>query len=251
MKQTLSIGRSIPRESSETLRIREVWPVTPETPAHGIQAKGDGSGHSVESASYRAMRSVADPSVWLEYWLRGFDILASILILFGVWPLMLLLPLLIRLTSRGPAIYRQQRVGRHHEVFTLYKFRTMVDGAERDTGPVWASAQDHRVTPVGRILRRTRMDELPQLFNVLRGDMSLVGPRPERPHFVAQYKALQGIRLSVRPGITGLAQMRGDYCLKPERKLRYDLLYIHNRSLLLNVYILILTLSVVCKRTGW
>ncbi len=127
----------------------------------------------------------------------------------------------------------------------------MVDGAERDTGPVWASAQDCRVTPVGRVLRRTRIDELPQLFNVLRGDMSLVGPRPERPCFVTRYKALQGVRLVVKPGITGLAQTHGDYGLRPDRKLRYDVLYIRNRSLLLNVYILVLTISVVFKRKGW
>ena len=192
----------------------------------------------------------ANRSAWRESSLRAFDIVASLLILLVVSPIMLVTALLIRATSHGPVVYQQQRVGRHHKIFTLYKFRSMVDGAEQHTGPVWALARDSRVTPVGRILRRTRMDELPQLFNVLRGDMSLVGPRPERPHLVTQHEALRGVRLAVRPGITGLAQMCGDYDLRPDRKLRYDVLYIRNRCVLLNVYILVRTISVVFRKEG-
>ncbi len=142
-------------------------------------------------------------SAWQEFPMRIFDVMTSIAILLAVWPIMLIAALLIKLTSRGPAIYRQKRVGRHSKVFILFKFRTMRDGAERDTGPVWASARDSRVTPVGCILRKARIDELPQLFNVLWGDMSLVGPRPERPHFVSRYRTLQGARLIARPGVTG------------------------------------------------
>ncbi len=186
-----------------------------------------------------------------EFLIRVFDIAASVAILLATWPVLLLAALLVKLTSPGPAIYRQHRVGRHHVAFMLYKLRTMTDGAERDTGPVWASAQDQRITPVGRILRSTRIDELPQLFNVLRGDMSLVGPRPERPCFVARFEALQGVRLAVKPGITGLAQIRGHYELTPDRKLRYDTLYIQNRSIRLNVYVLLLTIPVVLLRKGW
>jgi lipopolysaccharide/colanic/teichoic acid biosynthesis glycosyltransferase len=133
----------------------------------------------------------------------------------------------------------------------LYKFRTMVHNAEKHTGPVWAARDDDRVTPIGKILRRTRLDELPQLFNVLKGDMSLVGPRPERPYFVKQHKVLQGVRLVVKPGITGLAQVRGQYDLKPEHKLKYDYLYIQKRSLFLNIYILLQTIPVILLKRGW
>jgi lipopolysaccharide/colanic/teichoic acid biosynthesis glycosyltransferase len=183
--------------------------------------------------------------------MRAFDVVTSIIILLAAWPAMLAAALLIKLTSRGPAIYRQERVGRDSHVFVLYKLRTMMDGAERDTGPVWAAARDSRVTPVGRILRKARIDELPQLFNVLRGDMSLVGPRPERPHFVSCYETLQGARLAVKPGITGLAQIRGNYDLRPDRKVRYDILYIRKRSLLLNIYVLLQTIPVMLTGRGW
>jgi lipopolysaccharide/colanic/teichoic acid biosynthesis glycosyltransferase len=148
-------------------------------------------------------------------------------------------------------LYTQERVGKAGQVFTLYKFRTMIDGAENHVGPVWAAKEDGRVTRVGRILRRMRLDELPQLYNILVGDMSLVGPRPERPFFVERHEALQGVRLSVKPGLTGLAQIRSFYDLKPAHKARYDNLYIQHRSLLLNVYILLLTIPVVLTRKGW
>jgi len=116
---------------------------------------------------------------------------------------------------------------------------------------VWAAKDDQRITPLGRILRRTRLDELPQLYNILRGDMSLVGPRPERPYFVQRHKALQGARLAVKPGLTGLAQVRSFYDLKPAHKVKYDYLYIQKRSLLLNVYILLRTIPVLFTKKGW
>ena len=127
----------------------------------------------------------------------------------------------------------------------------MVNNAEEHTGPIWATKSDPRVTSIDRVLREPRLDELPQLFNVLLGDMSLVGPRPERPYFVEQYKALQGIRLTVKLGLTGLAQIRGLYDLKPEHKIKYDYLYIQKKSLLLNLYILLQTARIVLCKKGW
>jgi lipopolysaccharide/colanic/teichoic acid biosynthesis glycosyltransferase len=186
-----------------------------------------------------------------EVLMRALDIVGSVAILFLAAPVMVLIAFLIRTVCGGPSLYKQKRVGKNGKVFTLYKFRTMVNGAEEHTGPVLASQNDSRVTPIGSILRKTRLDELPQLINVLRGDMSLVGPRPERPYFVTQHKALQGIRLTVKPGLTGLAQVRSFYNLKPEHKLRYDFLYIQRRSLLLNLYILLQTIPVIFSKKGW
>jgi lipopolysaccharide/colanic/teichoic acid biosynthesis glycosyltransferase len=186
-----------------------------------------------------------------EVFIRVFDVVGSIIILLLAVPLMLFTAVLIKVSSAGPVLYKQHRVGKDGKIFNLYKFRTMVDGAEENTGPVWASKDDDRVTPVGRILRCTRLDELPQLFNVLQGDMSLVGPRPERPYFVKQHRVLQGVRLAIKPGITGLAQIRAFYDLKPEHKLKYDLLYIQKRSFLLNAYILLMTIPVCLLRKGW
>lgn len=186
-----------------------------------------------------------------ELLLRAFDVLGSCTVLFPAMPVMLLVALLIKFSSKGPVLYKQKRVGKNGRIFTLYKFRTMVHNAEEGTGPVWAAQEDSRVTRIGRVLRKTRLDEFPQLFNVIRGDMSLVGPRPERPYFVQQHKALQGIRLSVKPGVTGLAQVRKFYNLKPEHKIKYDYLYIQRRSLLLNLYILVKTIPVILAGNGW
>ena len=126
----------------------------------------------------------------------------------------------------------------------------MVESAEEKSGPVLAVKNDLRVTRVGNFLRRTRIDELPQLINILRGDMSLVGPRPERPHFLKMHKALRGIRLAVKPGLTGLAQVRSHYELNPRHKIKYDYLYIQKKSLLLNLYLLIKTIPVIFSRKG-
>ena len=184
-------------------------------------------------------------------WIRSFDIAGSLIMLAIAFPVMLLTAVLIRVTSPGPVLFKQRRVGKDGKIFVLYKFRTMVNDAEKNTGPVWAAKDDERVTWLGKLLRRTRLDEFPQLFNVLRGDMSLVGPRPERPYFVRRHRALQGIRLAVKPGITGLAQVRAYYDLKPEHKLKYDYLYIQKRSFLFNAYILLMTVPVVLLRRGW
>jgi Undecaprenyl-phosphate glucose phosphotransferase len=152
---------------------------------------------------------------------------------------------LIRSTSRGPVFYRQERMGLDGKRFVIYKFRSMYQDAERETGPVWASQDDPRCTPIGRLLRRTNFDELPQLWNVLRGDMSLVGPRPERPFFVDQFKQRipqYMLRHKVRAGLTGWAQVngwRGNTSI--EKRIEYDLYYIENWSVSLDVKIMWLT----------
>jgi lipopolysaccharide/colanic/teichoic acid biosynthesis glycosyltransferase len=190
-------------------------------------------------------------SVFTESLIRGFDIAGSVIMLVLAAPLMLFAAVLIKVSSPGSVLFKQRRVGKHGKIFTLYKFRTMVNHAEMVWGLQPATPNDERVTPIGRFLRRTRLDELPQLFNVLKGDMSLVGPRPENLYRVSIHAPLQGPRLLVKPGITGLAQIRSYYDLKPEHKIRYDYLYIQNRSLLLNLYILLQTVPVVLFRKGW
>ena len=158
---------------------------------------------------------------------------------------MLLICLAIKLTSRGPAIYRQQRTGLGGRPFTMYKFRTMQHDAEVDSGPVWATRNDPRRTSLGAILRRLSIDELPQLVNVLKGDMSLVGPRPERPCFVRQFGGrfpAYNQRHQVRPGMSGWAQVngwRGDSSV--EKRLEYDLYYVNNPSVWLNLRIIVVT----------
>jgi lipopolysaccharide/colanic/teichoic acid biosynthesis glycosyltransferase len=178
-------------------------------------------------------------------------ILAAVLLVLAA-PVMLIAAVLVRLTSSGPALYSQTRVGLHGMVFRIYKLRTMYHECEAVSGIQWATAHDPRVTPLGRILRRTHIDELPQLWNVLRGEMSLVGPRPERPEFVAKLgRDVAGYmeRLRVRPGVTGLAQIQ----LPPDtdidsvrRKLIYDLHYIHHRGLWLDFRIIVGTVFKMC-----
>jgi len=186
-----------------------------------------------------------------EFLMRSLDILGSLAILLVFLPMVLVVSILIKITSHGPVLYKQERMGKDGKIFTLYKFRTMINDAEKKVGPVLAAEDDPRVTKVGRFFRDTRLDELPQLVNVMRGQMSLVGPRPERPHFVKRHKALMEIRLAVRPGLTGLAQIRNSYDLHPKHKIRYDYLYIQRRSLLLNLYILAKTVPVVLLKKGW
>jgi exopolysaccharide biosynthesis polyprenyl glycosylphosphotransferase len=187
---------------------------------------------------------------------RVLDILTATALLFLTLPLMLLVALLIRLDSRGPALYRQERVGLGGQAFTLYKFRSMCEDAETAGQPRWAAAADPRVTRVGRFIRYTRIDELPQLLNVLRGDMSMVGPRPERPYFVEMLAAaipLYAARHWVKPGITGWAQVNAPYGASVEgarEKLSYDLYYIKRRGILLDMLILLRTLRVVFLQEG-
>jgi lipopolysaccharide/colanic/teichoic acid biosynthesis glycosyltransferase len=172
------------------------------------------------------------------------------------FPLMLLIGLAVKASSPGPAVYHQQRVGKDGRVFILKKFRSMRHDAEAASGAVWASPQDPRVTTVGRWLRRMRLDELPQLWNVLVGDMSLIGPRPERPEFVKSLTReilFYGQRHVVRPGLTGWAQVRYTYGASVEdamKKLQYDLFYIKNMSVALDLYIVLLTIKTVLRGRG-
>jgi exopolysaccharide biosynthesis polyprenyl glycosylphosphotransferase len=182
---------------------------------------------------------------------RSFDLIASSAALLITSPILLLVSLLVRLTSKGPVLFHQERIGKGGDLFRVLKFRTMVSDAERHSGPVLALERDPRITRFGRFLRATRIDELPQLFNVIKGDMSLVGPRPERAYFVEQFeKELPAyeLRHAVKPGLTGLAQVIGRYSTTVESKLRFDLLYIYNYSLLLDVKILLQTVRVVLQR---
>jgi sugar transferase (PEP-CTERM system associated) len=187
---------------------------------------------------------------------RVFDVSLALVGLIVSLPVMGLVAAAVKLTSEGPVLYRQERVGLNGRVFTVLKMRTMRQDAEAATGPVWSQRNDGRVTTIGRFLRRTRLDELPQLWNVLRGEMSFVGPRPERPSFVEQLTAqipFYGQRHVVKPGLTGWAQVRYAYGASVEdavEKLQYDLYYIKNLSFALDLVIVLETIKTVVLRRG-
>ncbi len=187
---------------------------------------------------------------------RSVDIFFSCLGLLLTLPLFGTIALLIKLDSSGPVFFRQERVGEWGKNFTLFKFRSMTSNAEETTGPVWATENDQRVTRIGRLLRKIRLDELPQLINVLKGEMSFVGPRPERPHFVTQLSRsipYYAQRLSVKPGITGWAAVKYRYSSSVEEtveKLAYDLYYIKNSSLWLDFVIILNTIWVILLGQG-
>ena len=182
------------------------------------------------------------------------DRLMAALGLVLLMPLLAVLCLIIKLTSKGPVFFQQERVGQNGRHFNILKLRTMVHDAESTTGPIWAQDNDPRITPIGRFLRLSHLDEIPQLFNVLWGNMSLVGPRPERPVFVEQFKSQipdYAARLSVKPGITGLAQVYHSYdsTLRDVRKkLAYDLLYINKMCMMTDVIIIFLTVRCLTGR---
>jgi sugar transferase (PEP-CTERM system associated) len=187
---------------------------------------------------------------------RSFDIVTALLMLLGTLPLMLLTAVLIVFESGFPILYRQERVGQNGRTFNVLKFRSMRVDAEGDGKPRWASSNDDRVTRVGRVIRKLRIDELPQLINVLMGDMSMVGPRPERPYFVerlAREIPFYGARHSVKPGVTGWAQVRYHYGASTEdavQKLQFDLYYVKNHSLFFDLLILFKTVGVVLTGAG-
>jgi sugar transferase (PEP-CTERM system associated) len=187
---------------------------------------------------------------------RVLDIGCALFGLILAAPLLLITTVLVKLTSPGPALYHQKRVGQHGREFTVHKFRSMRNDAEAGTGAVWATAGDARVTTVGKFIRRTRLDEIPQLWNVLVGDMSMVGPRPERPEFVGRLTEqipFYGLRHSVRPGVTGWAQVRYTYGASVEdamEKLQFDLFYIKHMSLAFDLFVLLSTVKTVILRRG-
>lgn len=187
---------------------------------------------------------------------RVFDIVCSAILILLTWPIMLITGLLIVLESGFPVLYLQERVGLNGRLFNVVKFRSMRVDAEQDGKPRWASTKDDRATRVGRVIRKLRIDELPQLFSVLSGAMSLVGPRPERPYFVdklTQEIPFFAVRQSIKPGVTGWAQVRYQYGASVEdaiAKLQYDLYYVKNHSLFLDIVILFETVGVVLTRQG-
>lgn len=180
---------------------------------------------------------------------RLFDFILSLILIIIASPLMLIISLLIRIDSKGPIIYKQTRMTYNKKPFTLYKFRSMVDNAENLTGPVWAKNGDPRITKLGRFLRKTNLDELPQFFNVIKGNMSLVGPRPERPVFIEKFKDKipQYIeRHSVKAGMTGWAQVNGFVGnTSLQERIKHDVYYLENWSLLFDVKILLMTLKII------
>ena len=188
---------------------------------------------------------------------RAFDVFASVAGLILASPLMAVTAIILKIESpRDPILYHQERVGLNGKVFTIHKFRTMRTDAEAGTGPVWSTANDSRVTRVGRFMRKTRLDEIPQLWNVLIGDMSLIGPRPERPAFVEQLTEkipYYGQRHVIKPGVTGWAQVRYSYGASVEdaiEKMQYDLYYVKNLSLMFDLLIALETIKTVVLRRG-
>ena len=195
-------------------------------------------------------------SVQQKFAKRIIDIIFSFIILLGFSPVWILVSLIIKIESKGPILYRQKRVGQNGRIFIINKFRSMKDEAENTTGPVWAIEEDPRITKFGKILRKYRIDEIPQFINVLFGDMSVVGPRPERPFFVK--KLIKEFpfyyrRHKIRPGITGWAQIKQSYdssLSDVKEKLKYDFFYIENMSLSLDLQIMIRTFIVMISAKG-
>jgi lipopolysaccharide/colanic/teichoic acid biosynthesis glycosyltransferase len=187
---------------------------------------------------------------------RAFDLVFSCVGLVALLPLLVLIFVMVWSCDRGPGLIAQERTGRHRRTFRMFKFRTMIMSAERSTGPTWSWEGDPRITRLGRVLRATHLDELPQLWNVLRGEMSLVGPRPERPVFVDQLEqVIPGYthRLAIRPGITGLSQLRSGYddsLRSVKRKIRYDLLYVRRACAFLDALILLDTMLLMVGLSG-
>jgi len=194
------------------------------------------------------------PPIWYMITKRVIDVFGGIIGLIILSPLMLIIASLIKFDSKGTVFFCQKRVGKNNKVFKMFKFRTMVANAEKNTGPVWAKENDPRVTAVGRILRNSKLDELPQLLNLINGKMSLVGPRPERPYFVEQFSEIVPSyerRLGMIPGITGLAQLRNGYDREPEdviRKLKYDLTYMQQMNLWTDLKLIFETVFAVVTR---
>jgi sugar transferase (PEP-CTERM system associated) len=208
------------------------------------------------SASWLIFSDGFNQGAWRTAVKRVFDIFCASLLIVISAPVMAVAAACIKFESRGPMLYRQERVGQNDRPFNIAKFRSMRTDAEKDGKPVWAAANDNRVTRVGAVIRRLRIDELPQLFNVLRGDMSLVGPRPERPFFVDQLTQeipFYALRHSVRPGVTGWAQVRYPYGATVEdsqEKLQFDIYYVKNHTLFLDFAVLMETVSVVLTGRG-
>jgi len=196
----------------------------------------------------------------LSFWQRLVktigDYLISVVVIVAGFPLWMVLSLAVIIDSRGPVFYRQERVGKGGHVYRIFKFRSMIHDAEKHSGPIWAGKNDKRITRVGNFMRKTRLDEIPQFLNVLRGEMSVVGPRPERPEFMDELRRVYPFyskRLTIKPGITGWAQVKLEYDTSIEdvaEKLKFDFYYIENQSLFLDIEILVRTISVIVSGSG-
>ena len=187
-----------------------------------------------------------------DFFKRALDIFASLLGLLILWFPMLIVGILVKITSKGPMIYKQERLTLNGKSFMLYKFRSMVNDAEKN-GAQWAKENDSRVTKFGKFMRKCRLDELPQLINILKGDMTIVGPRPERPEFYEEFETyIHGFsqRLKVKCGLTGYAQIHGGYDITPQDKVELDIHYIKNRSFWMDIKIMFGTVAVIFNHKG-
>lgn len=194
-----------------------------------------------------------EKTIYLKFIKRLFDILFAVIVGFLSFPIIMLFGIFIKIESKGPMFYMQKRVGKNGKYFNVIKLRSMRNDAEDKSGPQWAKKADPRVTKIGKFIRKTRIDELPQLYNVLVGDMSLIGPRPERPMFTKQFSdEVYGFsdRLLVKPGLTGWAQVKGGYDLSPTDKLEKDLFYMRNIGFSLELKIFLLTILIVINGNG-
>ncbi len=211
----------------------------------------------LDSYDNKKIASIIDYSLYKEnifynVYSRVLDILLSLLGLVIGIPLIIIFGIIIKLEDGGPIIYKQERVGKQGKTFYLYKLRSMRVDAEK-YGVQWAQSNDPRISKVGSFIRKTRIDELPQLFNILKGDMSVVGPRPERPMFTMQFNdEIDGFvnRLLMKPGLTGLAQVNGGYDISPKEKLEYDLYYIKNRNIFMDLNIILKTICIILTGNG-
>lgn len=183
---------------------------------------------------------------------RLIDIIGAAFGIIISIPFIVIFGILLRMESPGPIIFKQERVGYRGKVFTIYKLRSMNNNAEKN-GAVWAQKNDPRITKIGKFIRNTRIDELPQMFNIFKGDMTIIGPRPERPEFTLDFeKNIPGFihRVAVKPGLTGWAQINGGYDISPREKLKYDMYYINNRNFMLDAKILIKTIIITFTGEG-
>lgn len=206
----------------------------------------------MEINTFKTEYNVKNKNVY-EFFKRIFDIIISIIGLIIGLPFLIVFGVAIKLEDMGPIFYKQERLSKNNKIFFVYKLRSMKIDAEKNGIQQWAQKNDTRITKTGRFIRKTRIDEIPQFLNILKGDMSLIGPRPERPELT--YKFNEEIprfmdRLLVKPGLTGLAQVNGGYDISPEEKLKWDLNYIENRSLLMDIKIILKTIIVVFTGEG-
>jgi exopolysaccharide biosynthesis polyprenyl glycosylphosphotransferase len=205
-----------------------------------------------QTSSYQRVEVIPKETVYNLYFKRIFDILVGCIGLIFATPIILITMIFIKLESPGKALFFQERVGYRGKNFNVIKLRSMRTDAEKN-GAQWASKNDPRVTKVGAFIRKTRIDELPQLINIIKGDMSMIGPRPERPEFTEEFnRDIPGfkMRLLVKPGLTGWAQVNGGYDISPEEKLKYDLYYIKNMGLLLDLSTAFKTIRVIFTGEG-